>query len=244
MPGLARTRACASAPSYLCRMHSTGFGPLKANVLWFPTRRNSREGRACREYEVTDEAGGVLLAARSFIWGREIIVTDPVGDALLTIIRSRAFPVTGKATVTELPSGASIGTVHRSGTFRDPTGFVRGRFQDARSFRERTTESVFQGVMEALLATGADSMPSGPDALVLEIDGVPAGTLTYGVLPFAPGGSAIQCSPSSKLPRFLKKKWQSLNAPRGWKLVRTVTNDGDPRLQLAAALFAADMSRW
>ena len=225
-------------------MDSTGLRPLRANVLWFPTRRSSLNGRACREYDVTDAAGGVLLGVRSFIWGRAITVTDSGGRVVFTIVRSRAFPFTGKATVTEMPSGSPLGTLHRSGVFRDSAGVIQGRFQDARSFRERTTESVFQAVMETILATGADSMPSGPDALVLHVDGAPAGTLTYGVLPFVPAKAASQRSPNSMLPRFLRKRWQFLNAPRGWKFVRSYVIDADPRLQLAAALFAADMSRW
>jgi hypothetical protein len=98
--------------------------------------------------------------------------------------------------------------------------------------------------MEAVLTTGSDSQPAGPDALVLHVDGAPAGTLTYGALPFVPGGAPVRRSASPMLPGFLRRKWQSLNAPRGWKFVRTSISDADPRLQLAAALFTADMSRW
>jgi hypothetical protein len=220
---------------------------LQADVIWLATRRTSVEGRACREYDVSDEEGTVLLLARTFLWGREIAMTKPDGQAVLTVLRSRAFPLTGKAAVKELPSGSTIGTVNRNGMFRDSRGVLKGRFRDARSLRERMAESVFQGVMETILATGADSMPSGPDALVLQIDDVVAGTLTYGALPFPSRHDAALTSPRSRrtvLPRFVKKAWQSLIAPRGWKFVRLRESDADPRLQIAAALFAAELSRW
>lgn len=218
--------------------------PLRAPVLWLPTRRTSVEGRTCREYAVTDDVGSVLLTARAFLWRRDIVVAEPGGQAVFTIVRSHAFPATGKATVRELPSGLAIGTVHRNGTFRNSTGAVRGRFRDARSFRDRTAESVFQGAMEVIMSTGADSMPSGPDALLLQVDEAIVGTLTYGPLPFATQDEVPRSPSSRMLRRFIQKTWKSLNAPRGWQFVRFSTTDDDPRLLLAAALFAAELSRW
>lgn len=229
-------------------MDLDGLAPLRADVLWLATRKTSVNGRACREYQVLDEEGAVLLVARASLRGRDIAVTRPNAHAVFTVLRSLAFPVTGKAVVKELPSGSRIGTVTRNGTFRDSAGVVRGRFRDARSLRERTMESLFQGAMEAIMATGPDSEPSGSDALVLQIDDAIAGTLTYGTLPFPPANEAAQAAPSrprwTVVPQFVRKKWQSLNAPRGWKFARLRASDDDPRLHLAAALFAAELTRW
>jgi hypothetical protein len=238
----------AAAGIILGSMDFAGLAPLRADVLWLATHKTSVDGRACREYHVLDGQGAVLLVARAFLWGREISVSQPNGHTVFTVLRSLAFPLTGKAAVKEVPSGLAIGTVTRNGTFRDSAGVVRGRFRDARSLRERATESLFQGAMEAIFSTGADSMPSGPDALVLQIDDAIAGTLTYGTLPFPPANEAARGATSRSrrtvLPRFMRKAWRSLHAPKGWKFVRLRAIEEDPRLQLAAALFAAELARW
>ena len=237
-------RASATDCTFETAMNPASSDPLGAEVLWFPARRTTVKGRACREYDVTNEAGVRLLGARIFLWDRDMLVTAPNAEPVFTIVRALTFPITGKAHVKELPSGVAIGTVYRNGTFRDSAGVVRGRFRDARSVRERTKESVLQGAMDAILATGADSMPSGPDALVLHIDGAIAGTLTYGALPFGALTQDAQPPARTIVPRFMQRMWQRLNAPRGWKFVRLQRGDDDARLQLAAALFAADLSRW
>jgi hypothetical protein len=46
------------------------------------------------------------------------------------------------------------------------------------------------------------------------------------------------------VPQVMRSALQSLNAPRGWKFVRSHASEDDPRLQLAAAIFAAELSRW
>src|SRR5690606_14317440 len=38
--------------------------------------------------------------------------------------------------------------------------------------------------------------------------------------------------------------WGALNRPRGWKFSRLASTGADPRLELAAAIFAAELSRW
>jgi hypothetical protein len=228
-------------------MHDTAIAALRAKVLWLATRRTSSDGRACREYEIASETGEVLLIARAFFWGREMSVVTSDGRAVLSIMRSRAFPQTGTAAVKELPSGTPIGTVTRNGTFLDSTGAVRGRFRDARPFRERAMESAFQAAMEAILSAGNDSVPSGPDALVLQVEGTLTGALTYGTLPFAATHAAqplVSVRARTVIPRFLRNALQSLNSPRGWKFSRVEDSTGDPRLELAAALFAAELSRW
>lgn len=212
-------------------------------------RRTSVGGRQCREYTVTDEAGGTLLTARAFVWDREIVIADPDGVPCISICRSRIFALNGRAAVREFPSKRDLGVVTRSGTLRDSHGAVRGRFQDARSLRQRTRESLFQAAGDAVLSAGEGSVPSGPDSFVINAGGRQAGTLTYARLPFA---REVEQSPPSRmselalrlLPSRSRNMWRSLNAPRGWKLKRSAPVETDPRLQLAAALFAIELSRW
>jgi hypothetical protein len=35
-----------------------------------------------------------------------------------------------------------------------------------------------------------------------------------------------------------------MNAQRGWRFERLAAIEGDPRLQVAAAIFAIELSRW
>jgi hypothetical protein len=226
------------APDYLA--------PLRAEILWLAARKTSVEGRACREYHVTTESGLVLMSARAFTWSRTIEVGGVDPRASFAIERSRAFPLTGKASVRANPSGPWLGTVSRSGTFRDAAGVIRGRFLDARSLPERARESLFQGVMDALLIGDGESVPSGPDAFVLRVGEAVEGVMSYGRLPFGSAEDTAASEPARTqfVPKALREVWQSLNAPRGWRFVRTVPVGGDPRLQLAAAIFAAELSRW
>ena len=222
--------------------------PLRAEVLWLAVRKTAVNGRSCREYDVTDERGVIRLSARAYTWSREILVSGEDRSASFAIVRSRAFPLTGRAAVRLAASSSTLGTVARNGVFRDASGVVRGRFVDARSFRERARESLFQGIMEALLAGDGESVSSGPDGYVLQVGDAVAGTLTYGVLPFTRSAEERAPAPSRLrdriLPRALRGALQSLNAPRGWKFVRSHSGEADPRLQVAAAIFAAELSRW
>lgn len=222
--------------------------PLRAEVLWLAVRKTAVNGRSCREYDITDERGVILLSARAYTWSREILVSGEDGSVSFAIVRSRAFPLTGRAAVRLAASSSPLGTVARNGVFRDASGVARGRFVDARSFRERAGESLFQGIMEALLAGDGESVSSGPDGYVLQVGGAVAGTLTYGVLPFTRSHEERAPAPSRLrdriVPRALRGALQSLNAPRGWKFVRSRAGEADPRLQMAAAIFAAELSRW
>jgi len=226
-------------------MDSATIAALRANVLWFGTRRHSVEGRACRDYDIMTEAGDVLLRARSFLWGRELSIATPDGRGVLSVLRSRAFPLTGTAAVRELSPDRTIGTVHRNGAFRDPAGTVHGRFRDARTMRERVKENAFQVILDTILTEGETSMPAGPDALVMMVDDAIAATLSYGRLPFDDAAATEpQTRVQKMVPGRLRDAWQSLKAPHGWKFSRMREVDCDPRLELAAALFAAELSRW
>ena len=194
---------------------------------------------------MTDEQGVVVMSARAFTWSRTIHLTDPVGTASFEIERSRLFPLTGRARVRAVPSSVPLGTVSRNGTFRDAGGEIRGQFVDARSLRKRVHEGLIQGAMEALVSGEGDSVPSGPDSFVLQIGRAIGGTLRYGVVPFPAENEGATSAPLHRfVPRVLRRFWQSVNAPRGWKLERTDSGADDPRLQLAAAIFAAELSRW
>jgi hypothetical protein len=195
---------------------------------------------------VTDEHGVVVMSARAFTWSRTIHVTDPAGRASFDIERSRLFPLTGRARVRAVPSGLPLGTVSRNGTFRDAGGEIRGKFVDARSLRKRVHAGLIQGAMETLLSGVGDSVPSGPDSFVLQVGRAFQGTLRYGVVPFPAENEGAAAAPRQLrfVPHVLRRFWQSLNAPRGWKLERTHLGADDPRLQLAGAIFAAELSRW
>lgn len=229
-------------------MSSSSLEPLRASVLWMLVKTFSEDGRSGREYAVSDENGSALLVARTFTWGREIVVTCPDGAPGMSIVRSRAFAFNGRAAVVDGESGHPLGSVSRNGTFTDPTGAVQGRFRDARSMRERARLSLFQGFFEAVFGGNGDSTASGPDALVLEVAGEIRGTLSYGRIP--DGEAELERQEGSR--RFtpslasarLAQAWRSFRQPRGWKLERSPVQDADPRLEIAAAIFAAELSRW
>lgn len=242
-------RDCVPTASYFAGVTAYGAGTLESPILWIAMRRTAVGGRRCREYTVTNEAGRTLLTARAFNWDREMLIAHPDGTPCISIIRSRAFALNGRAAVRELPSKGHLGVVTRNGTFKDSRGAVRGRFQDARSLRQRTRESLFQAAGEALLSAGEGSVPSGSDSFVLNAGGRPAGTLTYAKLPFARENEQSAPSRMSELaarllPNRWRNMWHSINAPRGWRLERSAPLETDPRPQLAAAIFAIELSRW
>ncbi len=217
--------------------------------LWFSMRRNAADGKACRDYIITDDEGTTLLTARAFNWNREILCHAPDGTPSLAVRRDRAFAVTGRADVVQLPSGSKLGDISRNGTLRDQAGNELGRFRDARSTKERARESVFHGLGEALLGGEGSSVTSGPESFLLyEHDDV-IGALTHAPLPFATGPSAREAGGlagkvGSLLPPRLRKSLELRLAPRGWKLHFTREPPCDQRLAIAAALFTIELSRW
>jgi hypothetical protein len=225
--------------------------PDEAPVLWLATRKAEVNGSTCREYHVTDERGSVLLRARAFVWRRAVVVTTPDDSPSFFIIRSRVFVLTGRAEVKESLTNRLLGIVSRNGTFRDAAGAVRGRFRDARSFSQRAQETVFQGAIEVLLQAADESISSGPHSfVVLTTANTVCGTLSYGILPFPhPAAAAVPTGSASPrpwhrlVPRLLIDRWHSMSAPRGWRFVR-LDSDDDPRLEIDAAIFAAELSRW
>jgi hypothetical protein len=226
-------------------MPRNAYDPLRAPVLWFRVRSTRADGRSCREYAILGDDGAHLLDARAFTWGRRLDVVEPDGTPFLSIVRSRAFVVSGRADVHGAARAESIGRLSRNGTIRLPSGTLMGRYRDARSMGARARESLVQGLVEAALNGGDMSAPSGPDTLVLEANGAVHALLSYVAL--TPGATRVQpdASPDrSFVPPRLRAVWHRLQTPRGWKLTRTAPAQDDPRLELAAALFAAELSRW
>ena len=210
-------------------------------------RRTNDGGRACRDYTVMDEDGVRLLTARAYNWSRAIVVAAADGAPTIKLLRSRLFPLTGKVAVLELPSRLRIGTVRRNGMFSDAAGRRLGRFRDARTSRERTRETVFQATFEAILGSG-ESMPSSPDSFVLELEGVAQGSLLHATLPFTTEPAAASSSRLAPLTRWLperaRRALRVVSTPRGWKFHRSSPAPDDPRIHVAAALFAIELSRW
>jgi hypothetical protein len=224
---------------------------LRAPVLWLTVERSSIDGRSCRDYAIYADDSTRLGSARAFPWRRDIpLHFVPALDVpALLLRRRRTFPLTGKVDVLELPAHEKIGVVSRSGRYRDALGRPVGAFRDARSLGNRAKEGAFLAAMEALLGgDGTASTGSGPSGFVHVVAGMIAGTLARGPLPFLTTPSSDTRSESRNLlrkilPRRLGDRLFNL-APRGWKLVNTMPDAQDPRLRLAAALFAVELSHW
>jgi hypothetical protein len=221
---------------------------LNAPLLWLTTKRASADGRKCRDYVVYDAAGVTLLTARAFVWSRDIAVlsADGPGEPVMVLRRRHSFPLTGKVDVYEAAGRRRLGVVSRSGRFVDADGRRIGRFSDARSVRARALEGVLASMVEAML-DGNDAMVSGPSGYVLALGGRVAGTLGQMRLPFeteaeaGPAGGVLRRLVPERARRLLPQR----GGPRGWKLERAVAElPCDPRLYLAAALFAVELSYW
>ena len=109
-------------------------------------------------------------------------------------------------------------------------------------------ESLIQGTLDALVTGEGSSSVSGPDSFVLEVGGAVRGTMKYQAVPFGrstPTGMATRSRLGAIL-QAVRKRWRSMNEPHGWKLARSDggASAADPRLDLAAAIFAAELSRW
>jgi hypothetical protein len=228
-------------------VNTTIMPALSAPVLWFTLQRTTDGGRACRDYTVRDEAGVPLLTARAFNWGRDIVVATADATPVLTLRRSRMFPLTGRVAVLELPALARIGTVRRSGTFSDAAGRRLGRFRDARRASARAREGILQAAFELVIVAG-ESVPSGPNSFVLEVDGAAQGSLMHATLPFSMEPAVAAPSRVEQLTRWLPARARSalriVSAPRGWQFHRSSPTPDDPRMHIAAALFAIELSRW
>lgn len=226
---------------------------LAQPTIWLSTLRSSARGRACRDYVVYDGAGAPVLVAQTSAWQRDIVVhtaTQPPRRFLL-LRRRLSFPLTGRVDVRD-EHDARLGTVSRSGRYRDVRERIAGRFRDARSFGNRAREGVLVGVLDALVgADGTVSEISRPSGFVWLTGSSVAGTLGTAPLPFlddaATASATNVAATTSRVGKWSKRLRAILDPPRpqGWKLERLLpAPPGDPRLVLAAALFTIELSHW
>jgi hypothetical protein len=222
---------------------------IDAPVLWLTVRRASGEGRACRDYVVYDAAGVRLAGARAFPWRREIPIFtgDDAASTVLLLRRRRLFPLSGKVDVHDAGNRARIGVVSRGGRFTDADGRAIGAFRDARTMRDRTKEAFIVGLLDAIAGgDGSTTTTSGPTGFIYFEDGSPAGSLARARLPFEPPGGEPGGRHLGRLRALLPARFASALVERGgWKLERAAAPMlVDPRLLLAAALFAVELSQW
>jgi hypothetical protein len=225
---------------------------LEQPTIWLSVERSVSSGRATRDYVIYDDAGALLLTAQTWPWRRDIVVqtaTEPEQQFLL-LRRRLSFQLTGRVDVYDEARGR-LGTVSRSGRYRDSRGRVTGRFRDARSFGHRSREAVLVGVLDALLGgDGTTADTGGPGGYVWLVGSEVMGTLARARLPStvddAAGASPSAPTIAGRLAAFGERLRAFVRArPQGWKLERRVPRSpGDPRLILAAALFAIELSHW
>ena len=223
--------------------------PLDAQELWFSVERAVENGRACRDYRIRSAEDALLATARAFPWRRPIPVADASGQPILTLERRRSFPLTGRVDVRAAASGPPLGIVRRNGRYEDALGRPAGAFRDARSIRGRTHEALFIGLLDTVLGDGGSEV-SGPSGYVWLAEGRPAGTLRREPLPFSQPPvtlSGIPARLARVVPERMRRRFRTLVGPTGWKLERLPEAPvvaADPRLTLAAALFAIELSYW
>jgi len=218
-------------------------------TLWITSARTTSDGRACRLMTMFAEDGSPLVEALAFPWKREIIVhaTESVRQALIVIRRRHSFPLTGKVDI-EADGGRRLGIVTRAGRVLDATGRLVGRFSDTRSLRQRSAESLFEGLANAVVgleSVGAGS--AGADSFVFSLGGQALASLVRAPFPFARPGEDVRAQ--TGLGRLLPHRWRSALArrfePRGWKFARqNMPGDSDPKLVAGAALFTVELSHW
>lgn len=221
---------------------------LERSTIWLSVARSVSGGRAARDYVIYDDAGSPLLGAQTSPWQRDILVQmsgEPF-DRVLRLRRRLSFPLTGRVDVYDA-AAARLGVVSRSGRYRSASGRDAGRFRDARTLRDVAREGAFSAMMDALLgADGTTAAGTGPSGFVWLVDAQPIGTLGRARLPFG-GGAAAAAGPTRRLSVFTSRLRALVApaAPQGWKLERLQPAlAGDPRLVLAAALFAIELSHW
>jgi hypothetical protein len=219
---------------------------IASSTLWITSRYATVQGARGREYEVFTNDGQALLAARSTVWGREIVVRDRFGEPVIRLLRSRAFILNGRADV--LSARGRLGAVFRSGRFRDASGRRIARFRDARSFGSRAGEGMLQAVVDAALGADGTSQLSGPAAFVCTSESGPVASLSRRRLPFRTGDPVPPTERARALagllPRGLARWLLDRGTLHGWALERVAPVDGDPLLLLGAALFTIELSHW
>jgi hypothetical protein len=220
----------------------------RASVLWITSRRATVDGGRGREYEILTPDGDVLLVGSSSVWGREIVVLEPGTETpVLRLRRSRGFVFNGRVDVLAARE-TRMGSVHRSGRFRNASGLDLGRLRDARKLSSRFGEGVLQAVLDGALGLGgSDSQLSGPVAFVCTRDGRPVASLVVKKLPFVreePVASDAARALHRVLPGPVRRWLLDRTDGRGWALEPAGAFPEEPLLFLSAALFAVELSHW
>jgi hypothetical protein len=210
---------------------------------WISVRRASADGRACRDYIVSDDRGLELLSARAFNWDRGIIVRREERE-LVRLTRHRSFPFTGKVRVSNA-KGEHIGTIRRNGELRDSTGAELGRFRDARTFRARAREAALVGALDALFGgDGSTSELSGPNGYVLTNGDRVVGELVRAVPPFAAESDEAIVPAWVGRHRIARRLVERLlRRTAAWRFDRAEPDDGDAALvAIAGAIFMIELA--
>jgi hypothetical protein len=225
---------------------------LEQPTVWLSTRRSAAGGRASRDYAVYDDTGAPVLVAVTSAWRRDIVVQTAQQPQQVFVLLHRRwlFPLTGQVDVFNARE-RRLGVVNRSGRYTAADGRHAGQFRDARTFGERAREGAIVGVLDALLAgEGTTSQLSGPTGFVWLVDSQLMGTLARSRLPFGSELEAAGASSTTRAARFARfakrlREFAGPARPDGWKLERLQpTMPTDPRVILAAAIFAIELSHW
>jgi hypothetical protein len=233
---------------------------------WIRVERDQRDGKACRVITLSSATGEKELEAVAFAWERDIVVTatsTPASTATASataappsvdgfvIRRRRTFPFTGRLDVLAGPSETRIAILNRNGVVLDGAGNAQGRFRDARSMGQRAGQGAFEVVGAILTGTeGGD-----PGQMPLErrwiVGGAEQGRLMRAKWPFdraetEPGSSNAV---SRLLPAKVRAFLRGVAAPATWRfdwrpLEPSADPSVDPRLPLAAAIWAVELSHW
>lgn len=212
--------------------------------------RDQREGRACRVIEVHDARGELRLRGIAFPWRREIAVNpvDDRPDAGFVIRRRRLFPLTGKLDLLERRGGGRLGVLSRSGRVLGPGGRDLGRFRDARSLRDWGGEALVELV--GAIVSGVEGGDPGrmPQERRWILGRREQGRLQRASWPFA-NPSEETPLPARGLARFLPPRvsrlLRGLGDPRTWRFDWLPLGEGgDPRMPVAAAVWAVELSHW
>jgi hypothetical protein len=215
---------------------------------WIRVRRDQREGTACRVITLSSATGAAEFEAVAFTWRRDIVVRAIASPHEGFVIRRRrSFPFTGRLDVLATAGETRIGILARNGVVKDGSGNACGRFRDARTTGDRAGETAFEFV--GAILTGSEG--GDPGRMPLErrwiIGSAEQGRLMRAKWPFDPDG-APDPSPGG-ISRFLPAKvgafLRGVAAPATWRFDwRPLEPSVDPRLPVAAALWAVELSHW
>lgn len=215
---------------------------------WIRVLRDQRDGKACRVITVSGATGAKELEAVAFSWRRDIVVTATAASVESFVIRRRRmFPFTGRLDVLAGPGDSQIGILSRSGVVLDGAGAAKGRFRDARSLGQRAGQSAFEVVGAILTGTEGGDPGQMPIERRWIVGGAEQGRLMRAKWPFDPEGveSEVWGGVGRTLRAHVRTFLRRVSAPATWRFDwRPLDPSVDPRLPVAAALWAVELSHW